>query len=76
VKGREIGLFNVGGNFYALANRCRMRAARSARARWFGLVQSDGPGQTRSCAKASCALSVAWLGNEISTGQSWCDPRI
>ena len=31
-KGREIGLFNVGGKFYALGNRCPHKGGRSAAA--------------------------------------------
>ena len=31
--GRSVGVFNIGGQFYALHNRCPTRAGRCARAR-------------------------------------------
>ena len=64
VKGREIGVFNVGGAFFALANRCPHAGGPMCEGRVVGLVQSRGPGDY-------------WHGWEfdIRTGQSWCDPN-
>ena len=76
VKGREIGLFNVDGNFYALANRCPHAGGALCEGEVVGLVQSDGPGQYKIARKGEF-LRCPWHGweFEISTGQSWCDPK-
>ena len=44
-KGREIGMFNVGGKFYALANRCPHKGGPLCHGRITGLAQSRGPGE-------------------------------
>ena len=63
VKGREIGLFNVAGNFYALANRCPHAGGALCQGEIVGLAQSDGPGQLQDRAQRRIpALSMAWLG--------------
>jgi nitrite reductase/ring-hydroxylating ferredoxin subunit len=74
--GREIGLFNVGGEFFALSNRCPHRGAELCRGMIVGLVGSDGPG-TYSLSKPGEFIRCPWHGWEfdIRTGQSWCDPK-
>jgi 3-phenylpropionate/trans-cinnamate dioxygenase ferredoxin subunit len=76
VKGREIGLFNVNGSFYALANRCPHAGGALCEGEVVGLVQSDGPGNYKIVRKGEF-LRCPWHGweYEISTGQSWCDPK-
>jgi nitrite reductase/ring-hydroxylating ferredoxin subunit len=76
VKGREIGVFNVNGNFYALANRCPHAGGALCEGEVVGLVQSDGPGQYK-IARAGEFLRCPWHGweYEIATGQSYCDPK-
>ena len=76
VNGREIGLFNVNGSFYALANRCPHGGGALCEGAIVGLVQSDGPGKYR-IARQGEFLRCPWHGweFEISTGQSWCDPQ-
>ncbi len=75
VKGREIGLFNVKGEFFALANRCPHMGGPLCHGRIVGLVQSDGPGHYR-LARHQEFLRCPWHGWEfdIRSGQSWCDP--
>ena len=75
VKGREIGLFNVKGEFFALANRCPHMGGPLCSGRIVGLVQSDGPGHYR-LARHQEFLRCPWHGWEfdIRSGQSWCDP--
>ncbi len=48
VKGREIGLFNIKGQYYALANKCPHEGASLCAARWWALPISDGPGHSAS----------------------------
>jgi nitrite reductase/ring-hydroxylating ferredoxin subunit len=76
VKGREIGLFNVEGRFYALANRCPHAGGALCEGAVVGLVQSDGPGKYK-IARQGEFLRCPWHGweFEIATGQSWCDPK-
>jgi len=75
VKGREIGIFNVGGKFYALANRCPHKGGPLCHGRITGLAQSSGPGDYRLIRDGEF-LRCPWHGweFEISTGQSYCDP--
>jgi nitrite reductase/ring-hydroxylating ferredoxin subunit len=74
-KGREIGLFNVGGKFYALANRCPHKGGPLCHGRITGLAQSSGPGDYRLIRNGEF-LRCPWHGweFEIATGQSYCDP--
>jgi nitrite reductase/ring-hydroxylating ferredoxin subunit len=76
VRGREIGVFNVGGVFYALINRCPHEGAPLCRGRLIGLMQADRPGEYR-LTRAGEMLRCPWHGWEfdIRTGQSWCDPE-
>jgi nitrite reductase/ring-hydroxylating ferredoxin subunit len=74
--GRQIGLFNVGGEFFALSNRCPHQGAELCKGWVVGLVQSDGPGEYR-VTRPGEFLRCPWHGWEfdIRTGQSWCDPK-
>jgi nitrite reductase/ring-hydroxylating ferredoxin subunit len=75
-KGREIGMFNVDGKFYALANRCPHKGGPLCHGRITGLAQSSGPGDYRLI-RAGEFLRCPWHGweFEIATGQSYCDPK-
>jgi nitrite reductase/ring-hydroxylating ferredoxin subunit len=76
VAGREIGVFNVGGEYFALANRCPHEGGPLCQGRIIALVQSDGPGTYR-LERDREFLRCPWHGWEfdIRTGQSWCDPK-
>ncbi len=75
VQGREIGLFNLDGDYFALANRCPHAGGPLCQGRIVALVQSEGPGHYR-LARQQEFLRCPWHGWEfdIRTGQSWCDP--
>jgi len=75
VKGREIAIFNVQGDYYALFNRCPHAGASLCRGRIGGLVLSDAPGKYEIRRQGEI-LRCPWHGWEfdIRTGQSWCDP--
>ena len=75
VKGREIVVFNVKGEFFALLNRCPHQGAPLAHGKLVGLAESDMPGRYRM-SRAGEMLRCPWHGWEydIRTGQSWCDP--
>ena len=44
VNGREIGIFNVGGEYFAVGNRCPHEGASLCKGRIVGLVEATGPG--------------------------------
>ncbi len=76
VAGREIGIFNLDGAYFALANRCPHAGGPLCSGKIVALVQSDGPGSYR-LARHQEFLRCPWHGWEfdIRTGQSWCDPN-
>ena len=76
VAGREIGIFNLNGEYFALGNRCPHAGGPLCSGKIVGLVQSDGPGSYRLTRRQEF-LRCPWHGWEfdIRTGQSWCDPN-
>lgn len=76
VEGRSIGVFNLGGEFFALLNRCPHQGGALCLGQRIGLVVSDEPGVYRY-SRSGEMLKCPWHGWEfdIRTGQSWCDPR-
>jgi len=76
VRGREIGIYNLGGEFFALANRCPHAGGPLCLGKTGPLVLSDGPGDYR-LTRERVFLRCPWHGWEydIRTGQSWCDPK-
>ena len=76
IAGRSIGVFNVGGEFYAIRNRCPHQGAPLCEGKLWGAIKSDQPGvfdynptkDILACIQHGWELSVR-------TGQSWCDPR-
>jgi nitrite reductase/ring-hydroxylating ferredoxin subunit len=75
VEGRQVGIFNVNGEFFALLNRCPHEGAELCRGFIVGLAQSDVPGSYRITRRGEF-LRCPWHGweFEIRTGQSYCDP--
>lgn len=76
IGGREICVFNVAGDFYALLNRCPHEGAKLSRGLVVGLPESEAPG----CYKLSRPgeiLRCPWHGWEfdLRTGKSHCDPE-
>jgi 3-phenylpropionate/trans-cinnamate dioxygenase ferredoxin subunit len=75
VHGRSIGVFNVGGRFHALLNRCPHQGAELCRGTVHGALEADAPGRIRYDASRRL-LRCPWHGWEfdLSTGQSYFDP--
>lgn len=75
VQGREIGVFFVQGEYFALVNRCPHEGAALCRGRLVGLMAADRPGSYR-LERPGELLRCPWHGWEfdIRTGQSWCEP--
>ncbi len=76
VAGRSIGIFNLGGEFFALLNRCPHQGGSLCLGEQVGLVLSEEPGQY-CYSRPREMLRCPWHGWEfdIRTGQSWCDPK-
>jgi 3-phenylpropionate/trans-cinnamate dioxygenase ferredoxin subunit len=75
VKGRAIVVFNLGGEFFALNNRCPHRGGSLCHGTQVGLVESSMPGEYRYSRKGEI-IRCPWHSWEfdIRTGKSWCDP--
>lgn len=76
VAGRSIGVFNVGGEFFALRNRCPHQGGPLCEGKLWGVLTAAVPGAVEY-SRAGEILACAWHGWEfdIRTGQSWCDPE-
>jgi len=75
VAGREIGIFNVGGRFYALRNRCAHQGGPVCEGDLLGWIRSDLPGHY-AVDGSRRLLECPWHGweFELETGRSWFDP--
>jgi nitrite reductase/ring-hydroxylating ferredoxin subunit len=76
VKGRPIAVFNIGGEFFGLLNRCPHQGGSLCDGVLTGLLESPQPGQYIYTRKGEI-LRCPWHGWEfdIRTGQSYCDPE-
>jgi 3-phenylpropionate/trans-cinnamate dioxygenase ferredoxin subunit len=76
IAGRSIGVFNVGGEFHALINRCPHEGAPLCIGFVLGRFTADRPGEYRLERRGEM-LRCPWHGWEfdIKTGQSWCHPE-
>ncbi len=76
VRGREIGVFNIGGEYFALFNRCPHQGAALCEGAILSQLVSGGPGDYR-LERHGEMLRCPWHCWEfdIRTGQSWCDPN-
>jgi nitrite reductase/ring-hydroxylating ferredoxin subunit len=76
VKGRDIALFNVDGNYFAFFNRCPHAGASLCNGKIVRRVETSEPGTYR-LAPDLTMLRCPWHGwqFDIATGQAWCDPE-
>jgi nitrite reductase/ring-hydroxylating ferredoxin subunit len=76
IGGRSIGVFNVGGRFFALRNRCAHQGGPLCQGRVFACLHSERPGEYRY-EHDRYLLECPWHGWEfdMATGQSWFDPQ-
>lgn len=75
VAGRDVALFNIGGAFFALANKCPHESGSLCEGKIIGLAMADEPGRYKLLRDGEF-VKCSWHGWEfdIRTGQSWCDP--
>src|SRR5579862_1543849 len=75
VGGREVGIFNIDGEFHGVLNRCPHLGGPLCSGELLGLIESDGPGDFR-IDTSQTFLVCPWHGWEfdLRTGQSYFDP--
>jgi nitrite reductase/ring-hydroxylating ferredoxin subunit len=76
VGGRAVVVFNLGGEFFALGDRCPHRGGPLSQGRLTGLLEASEPGQYRYSRRGEI-IRCPWHSWEfdIRTGRSWCDPK-
>jgi 3-phenylpropionate/trans-cinnamate dioxygenase ferredoxin subunit len=74
--GRSIGIFNFGGRFFAVRNRCPHQAGPLCEGSVAGSLESGSPGEYRFDGSTPY-IRCPWHGWEfdLATGRSWFDPR-
>ncbi len=77
VGGRSVGVFNVGGEYFALLNHCPHAGAPLCEGVLTGLVEPTLPGDPVRYSRRGEMLRCPWHQWEfdVRTGQSWFDPR-
>lgn len=72
-----VALFNLGGEYFALLDKCPHQGASLCAGRIGGLVESAGPGDYRTSRRGEIIRCPwhAWA-FDIRTGKSWCDPGL
>ena len=75
VRGRPIAIFNLGGEFFGLLNRCPHQGGSLCDGVLTGLVEASEPG-TYQFTRQGEIVRCPWHGWEfdIRTGLSWCEP--
>lgn len=75
VGGREVGVFKVRGEFFALLNRCPHLGGPLCKGQLLNPVVSSGPGDVRM--GEDDLITCPWHGWEfdIRTGRSYCNPE-
>jgi nitrite reductase/ring-hydroxylating ferredoxin subunit len=76
VRGRKIIIFNLAGEFFAVADRCPHQGGPLSKGIVTGFVESSEPGEY-SYSRRGEVIRCPWHAWEydIRTGKSWCDPR-
>jgi 3-phenylpropionate/trans-cinnamate dioxygenase ferredoxin subunit len=76
IEGVSIGIFNLGGEFFALRNRCPHQGGPLCEGKLWGTLEASRPGEIRYDRPGEI-IGCLWHGWEfdIRTGQSWTDPR-
>ena len=76
VKGRPIAIFNIGGEYFGLLDRCPHQGGSLCGGKLIGLVEASKPGEYNYSRQGEI-LRCPWHGWEfdVRTGQSRCDPE-
>jgi nitrite reductase/ring-hydroxylating ferredoxin subunit len=76
IRGRPIVVFNIKGEFFALANRCPHQGGSLFQGTLVGLIEASEPGRYRYSRRGEI-VRCPWHGWEfdVRTGKSWCEPE-
>ena len=76
VSGRDVAVFNLAGEFFAIANKCPHRGGPFCQGSLTGLILSDEPGDYQYVRQGEI-IRCPWHNWEfdVRTGKSWCDPE-
>lgn len=76
IGGRSIGVFNIGGEYFALRNRCPHQGGPLCAGMQFAPLRSTTPGEYQRGGDGE-VIRCPWHGweFEIRTGRSWFDPQ-
>ncbi|MCB1970135.1 MAG: Rieske (2Fe-2S) protein [Geminicoccaceae bacterium] len=76
VRGQDVVIFNVAGEYLAVLDRCPHQGASLCDGKQVGLVRSERPGELEYTRKGEI-VRCPWHGWEfdLRTGKSYCDPR-
>ena len=76
VAGRDVAVFNLAGEFFALANKCPHRGGPLCQGSLTGLILSEEPGDYQYIRQGEI-IRCPWHNWEfdVRTGKSWCDPE-
>lgn len=77
VDGREIGIYNIGGRFHAMLNRCPHLAGPLCQGQVVNAVESSAPGDVR-LEESRTYVTCPWHNWEfdVETGRSYWNPRL
>jgi nitrite reductase/ring-hydroxylating ferredoxin subunit len=77
IGGRSIGVFNIGGEYYALRNRCPHQGGPLCEGIQFASVRASAPGERYARGDEGAIIRCPWHGWEfdVRTGRSWFDPE-
>ena len=75
VRGRPIAVFNLGGEFFGLMNRCPHQGGDLCAGDVSPVITAERPGEY-AVSRPGEIIRCPWHGWEfdIRTGQSWCEP--
>jgi 3-phenylpropionate/trans-cinnamate dioxygenase ferredoxin subunit len=78
IAGRSVAIFNRGGEFYALHNRCPHQGAPLCIGELTGVLEARGPGFAFRWTRDGDFVRCPWHGweFEIATGRNLTDPRV
>jgi nitrite reductase/ring-hydroxylating ferredoxin subunit len=77
IGGRSIGVFNLGGEYYALRNRCPHQGGPLCEGFQFAPLLAAVPGEPYTRGDEGAIIRCPWHGWEfdLRTGTSWFDPQ-
>jgi 3-phenylpropionate/trans-cinnamate dioxygenase ferredoxin subunit len=75
IAGRSVGVFNIGGEYFALRNRCPHQGGPLCQGRLTGFLTARVPGEYEYLRRGEI-LRCPWHGWEfdVKNGQSWWNP--